>query len=122
MKNLCSWFEIPVIDYDRAKKFYETIMGLEITDQEMEGSKMGMFPFEGYTNGGSITKHEDHKPSADGTLVFLNAGDDLSEALSRVEPAGGKILTPKTKISDEFGYFAVFSDTEGNRVGFFSMQ
>ncbi len=27
MKNAINWFEIPVKNFDRAKKFYETILG-----------------------------------------------------------------------------------------------
>ena len=122
MKSLCAWFEIPVADYDRAKKFYEAVLQLPITDSDFGDVKMGMFPFEGYANSGSITLHEGHEPSTHGTMVYLNVGEDLSNALSRVEPAGGKILTPKTKITDEYGFYAVFGDTEGNRVAFHSTK
>jgi hypothetical protein len=55
-------------------------------------------------------------------VVYLNAGEDVNESLERVEPAGGKIVVPKTKITDEYGYFALFQDTEGNLVGLHSMK
>ncbi len=76
---------------------------------------------EGYANGGALVKHADYRPSATGTVVYLNAGADLALPLGRVETSGGKVITPKTKISDEAGYYALFLDTEGNRVGLHSM-
>jgi predicted enzyme related to lactoylglutathione lyase len=33
---------------------------------------------------------------------------------------GGRALVRKTKISDEFGYFALFLDNVGNRLGLWS--
>ncbi len=44
MKNQINWFEIPVTDYERAKKFYETIMEWTIGDGNFGDWKMGMFP------------------------------------------------------------------------------
>jgi hypothetical protein len=40
--------------------------------------------------------------------------------LDKVEPAGGKILMPKSLISEHWGYMALFEDTEGNRVALHS--
>jgi len=36
--------------------------------------------------------------------------------IDRIEKAGGKILMPKTLISQQIGYMAFFTDTEGNRM------
>jgi predicted enzyme related to lactoylglutathione lyase len=72
--------------------------------------------------GGALQQVDGYEPSAQGTIVYFYMGEDLSEALARVEPAGGKILTPKTLISEEFGYYAHFLDTEGNRVGLHSQK
>ena len=44
----------------------------------------------------------------------------LREPLARVVTAGGSIVVPKTDIGEGFGYFALFIDTEGNRVGLHS--
>lgn len=58
-----------------------------------------------------------HRPSAtDGPLIYLNANPDVQNVLDRVEAAGSKIAVPKTQISPEYGYMAVFIDTEGNRI------
>ena len=44
--NPVNWFEIPVTDLSRAKSFYETVLGVEITESEMGPNKMGWFPME----------------------------------------------------------------------------
>jgi len=125
MKNAINWFEIPVNNYERAKKFYGDILGLKITDYHMpeKNMKYGMFPYDMENNGvgGAIVQMKEMKPSTDGATVYLNGGDDLNIALSKVEAAGGQVLMPKTDI-DENGFFAQFIDTEGNRVALHSMS
>ncbi len=125
MKNAINWFEIPVLDYERAKKFYNTILGLEITDFHMpdKNMKYGMFPYDMENGGvgGAIVQMEEMKPSTEGSTVYLNGGEDLNIALNKVEAAGGKIFMPKTDI-DENGFIAQFLDTEGNRVALHSMS
>jgi predicted enzyme related to lactoylglutathione lyase len=120
MKNAISWFEIPTKDIDRAQKFYESIFDLKMTPMDFQQIKMRMFPLDDPMNGvgGTLVQTEGfHVPSAtDGPLIYLNGNPDVQIILDRVEGAGGKILVPKTKISDDYGDMAVFIDTEGNRV------
>lgn len=122
MTNRISWFEIPVEGFDRAKKFYEKLLGIEIEEQEVGGALMGFLGNwqEGIT--GAIVKHEWYRPSQDGVLIYLNAGEDLNPMLTRAEVGGAQVLMPKTKISDEVGYMAVFRDPEGNRIALHSPQ
>ena len=121
-ENSLNWFEISVSDIDRAKKFYGTIFGIELPVQEMMGMKMAFFPAEDMNGkvSGALVESQMHKPSADGAKIYLNGNPDLSNALSKVEAAGGKVTMPKTKISDEIGYMAFFVDTEGNSIGLHS--
>lgn len=72
--------------------------------------------------GGAIVHGEDGEPSRVGTLVYLNGGDDLAPMLARVVKVGGSVVVPKTEIGNDFGFFAHFTDTEGNRVGLHSMK
>jgi len=69
-----------------------------------------------------LAKGGDYKPTTDGAVVYLNAGKDLQPMLDRVKQNGGQLLVPKTMISPEMGYFALFIDTEGNKLGLHSMQ
>ena len=60
MKNAINWFEIPVKKFDRAKKFYETIMGVEINVMPHPQMKYGMFPYDTKNGGigGAIVESE----------------------------------------------------------------
>ncbi|MBI3511929.1 MAG: VOC family protein [Bacteroidetes bacterium] len=121
--NTLNWFELPVADFDRAKKFYETIFGITFHVMDFGGFKMGLFPAEpgsGKLNG-AICHGEWYKPSKDGALIYFNCNPDLQASLDKIETAGGKILRPKTQISPDYGYMAMFMDTEGNRVALHSM-
>jgi predicted enzyme related to lactoylglutathione lyase len=117
-----NWFEIPAIDFDRAVKFYSTIYEKELPITHMNGSDMAFFSNEPLEVSGVIIKGEGAEPSAKGVLLYLNGGDDLNVPLSKVEEAGGTIILPKTKISDDVGYYALFIDTEGNRLALHSMH
>jgi uncharacterized protein len=123
MKNAINWFEIPVKDFSRAKKFYETILDSPINEMPNPSPKYGMLPFDMQNGGvgGGIVEGEGYEPSAKGSLIYLNGGEDLNVPLSRVEKAGGKILMQKTSIGEN-GFIAQFTDTEGNKVALHSMK
>lgn len=124
MKNAISWFEIPAKKLSRAKKFYEAILEMEMIDMELDADlKMTMFPVEEGGVGGALCEHKKfYTPSTDGALVYISANPDLQPVLDRVALNGGKVLQPKTKITEDYGYMAVIQDTEGNRVAFHSEQ
>jgi predicted enzyme related to lactoylglutathione lyase len=121
-ENSLNWFEISVSDIKRAKKFYETVFGIEMQEQEMMGMKMAFFPYKDMNAkvSGALVQSDMHKPSTDGAKIYLNANPDLANALSKIEAAGGKVVMPKTRISDDVGCMAFFIDTEGNNVGLHS--
>ena len=121
MDNAISWFEIPATDIDRAKRFYETVFEIQMQVIDFQGFKMCMFPLDDPMKGigGAVVKTADsfYKPSAtDGPLIYLNGNPDVQIFLDRIEKAGGKILVPKTVISEDYGDMAVFLDSEGNRI------
>lgn len=117
MNPLIAMFEIPATDLSRAVGFYEGILGIHIEKMVMPGMEMGIFPYEGQPVTGVIVKGEGYEPSASGVTIYLNAGDDLQLVLDKVKAHGGQIIVPKTAHADESGYFALFVDTEGNRLG-----
>ena len=121
MSNALNWFEIPASDINRAAKFYGTVLGaeLEIGEEMMPGYFMVMLPSEDGV-GGALIQGEGYAPSTEGTVVYLNGGEDLALPLGRVEAAGGQVLVPKTDIGEN-GFFAYILDSEGNKVGFHSM-
>lgn len=123
MNHAINWFEIPVTDFTRAKKFYETILNADMQLMEAMGMKSAFFPadFKSGAIGGCIIKGDGYEPSTKGSRVYLNGGDDLNTILSRVEKAGGKVTLPKSAIGAN-GCLAHFEDTEGNRVALHSMK
>ncbi len=122
MQNLINWFEIPATDFNRAVSYYKAILGLEIKEVEMFGTKMGLFPTDGTNVSGAIVQGEDYNPSTDGVVAYLNAGNDLQTVLDKVENNNGKVIVPKTQISPEMGYFGMFIDTEGNKMAVHSLH
>jgi uncharacterized protein len=125
--NILTWFEIPVLDTQRAKKFYETILNIEMVIRADGDDEAVFFPYDPNiiqaTSGrvtGVLSKSNRNSPSGNGTLVYINASPDIQDVLDRVKQAGGKIVMPKTKMIA--GFIAVIIDSEGNKVGLHAEQ
>ena len=116
--NTVVWTEIPVIDLARAKAFYAAVLAAELTDQEMGPNMTAVLPM---TSQGSASGHlYVGKPAAPGTgpTVHLAVGDALEDALARVVPAGGQVVSPVIEIPA--GRFAYCLDPDGNSFGLFT--
>lgn len=120
MQQLVNWFEIPVVDFERAKAFYTAITELPIETINAMGMTLGMFMPSDEPAGGAIVKSDFHKPSTDGTVVYLNGNPDLNTMLNKVVAAGGIIVMHKTQIAADMGFMAFFIDSEGNKVALHS--
>jgi uncharacterized protein len=120
MKNLISIVEIPTIEFPRAVTFYQTILNISIEEINMDGVLMGLFPGDGETISVALINSNQYKTSMDGAVVYFNAGDDLQIVLDKIKANGGKIIVPKTDIGSGMGFYAMFKDTEGNKLGLHS--
>ena len=120
MESYLSIFEIPATDMSRAVQFYQAILDVDIEQIEMPDMEIGVLPYEGQMVTGVIMKGEGCNPSADGVTIYLNGGDNLQVILDRVQASNGKIMIPKTPHADEIGFFAIFLDSEGNKIGLHS--
>ncbi|WP_299429979.1 VOC family protein [uncultured Maribacter sp.] len=120
MKSFISIFEIPATEITRAINFYKAILDINIEKMEFPEMQMGIFPYEGQVVTGVIMKAEGYTPSANGVTIYLNGGNNLQIILDKVEKNGGKILVPKSLHADESGYYAIFLDSEGNKIGLHS--
>jgi len=120
MESYISIFEIPATEISRAVDFYQAVLDIKIEKMDMPEMQMGILPYEGQMVTGVIIKAEGYKPSSDGVTIYLNGGDNLQVILDKVEKNGGKVLVPKTLHADESGYFAIFLDSEGNKMGLHS--
>lgn len=116
--NPVGWFEIPVVDIDRAAKFYAAALGYETARQDLFGQKFGFFPMGDCSQpgtSGALISNPNVKPSVSGTTVYFRF-PALDPVIASVEKAGGKIMIPRMSIG-EFGFMAQFEDSEGNRIG-----
>jgi predicted enzyme related to lactoylglutathione lyase len=116
MKKLVAWVEIPAVDFKRAVKFYNTILEMELQEIDCGVEKMACFP----SGEGAISFAPGFNPSKDGVLVSLHTGNDLDNTMNKIVKNGGTIIQPKTKIQAENrGYFSIFIDCEGNKIGLY---
>lgn len=119
MANLLVWCDIPVLDLDRAIRFYSAVLGSPVRKEEFPGMAIGVFPHEGADVSGCLHKSDADRPADHGPLVYLNCKGRLDDAIAAIVPNGGKIVTPKHQIGP-YGYRAIVLDSEGNRVALHS--
>lgn len=115
--NPALYFEIPVVDMQRAMVFYEKVFGFDFYSEEIHGNQMAMLPLavEGAGISGALALGEIYQPSLQGTLIYLGT-EHIDETLIRAHSAGAKVLYPKTRAGD-YSYVAEIQDSEGHRVG-----
>ena len=121
--NAAAWFEIPVLDMERAQAFYEALLAAPMRREAMGPQTLAVFAYDEAGVGGCLLAGpEVPAPSANGALVYLNASPSLDAVLARVAAAGGRITTPKVQMPGDMGVFAHVVDTEGNRVGLHALS
>lgn len=119
MQNQFVWVDIPVVDLDRAIKFYSAVLGAEVTKSLFPGYRFGLLPHAKTNVSGCLYQAEDNRPSQTGPLVYLNANGRLDSAISAVRENGGKVIQQKHQIG-EHGYRAIILDSEGNKIALHS--
>ncbi len=115
-KNPVAYFEIPVLDMERAVRFYANVFDADFTREKIDGNEMALFPLDKVGSGvsGALAKGEIYKPSTTGTLVYFHC-NDIDATLGKAQERGGKILYPKTSVGAN-GFVAELQDSEGNRI------
>lgn len=118
------WIEIPVTDLTRALHFYQTLFGLPPASINTDEQRKTATPFHGGEGRPGITLNQtkNFEPGDKGPLLYFDAGKNLSEYLSRVEPAGGSVITAKTDMGNGGGFYAMLKDTEGNVIALYSPE
>lgn len=116
--NAVNWFEIPVMDLERATRFYNRVLETQLRPELFEERPMAIFRSSEAGVGGALVQAPGEVPSKEGTLIYLNTQSEaaLASALERVSQAGGSVMMGKTSIGPQ-GFIAVIEDTEHNRVG-----
>jgi predicted enzyme related to lactoylglutathione lyase len=122
MANQVVWFDIPVHNLDRAVRFYSAILGTQVCKKEFPGATVGLLSAkEGEVNGClvPVDADDENQPSHRGPLLYLNCAGRLDEAIAATLSNGGRILLDKHTIG-AWGFRAIISDTEGNRLALHS--
>ena len=122
MDNIIVWADIPVVDLDRASRFYSHVLGMPVGPMPgVEGVALpGSPPEEGAPMPDAPLVAFDlyvGTPSMDGSTVYLSAGGDFPGFMARVREAGGEVLQEPQDMGPMIGTLAFFKDTEGNRIG-----
>jgi predicted enzyme related to lactoylglutathione lyase len=115
MANQIVWCDIPVLDLDRAVKFYSAVLGQPVKEQDFPGMTIGLLPHNDGEVGGCLFTSAEEQPNEKGIMIYLNANGRLDDAIAAVTANGGKIVQPKHSIGP-FGFRAVIIGSEGNRV------
>ena len=115
LKDFATWFEIPVWDITRAANFYNTIYNMEMEHSSNGDFHMAYFPADTGV-GGALVMGPGCVPNDTGVLIYLNASNDMDNILARIDLSGGRVIMGKTPISETAGSFALFLDSEGNRL------
>ncbi len=118
-RNPVNWFEIYVQDMERAGKFYETVLGVELQPMETD------LPMHGFPGGpdahgctGALVYFEGMPSGGNSVMVYFSCEDCDVEG-ARVEDAGGHVVREKMSIG-QYGFILLASDTEGNMFGLHS--
>ncbi|HEY0511248.1 MAG TPA: VOC family protein [Thermoanaerobaculia bacterium] len=122
MNNPVNWFEIYVQNMERAKAFYEAVLGVQLSKLDSSDIEMWAFPMrqDGSGASGSLVRMPGFPSGGNSVLVYFGCADCAAEA-AKAARAGGRIQKEKMSIG-QYGHIALVIDTEGNMIGLHSMQ
>jgi predicted enzyme related to lactoylglutathione lyase len=107
--------EIPAKDLTTAAKFYA-----EMFDWKTQHDpKLNYTMFENSGVGGGFNPVSEEMQIGPGDILLHVATDDIEAHLAKAEKLGGKTLVPKTEIPG-IGWFGIFTDPTGNRIGLYT--
>lgn len=121
MRNAIRWVEIPAVNIERAAAFYSKLYDTPLSVIDAGSRKLVLLPYEQDGVGASLNQSDNFPPNDSGPLAYLDAGDDLTPMLNRVEAAGGQIISPKQDLGGT-GFYALIRDTEGNGIALMSSK
>ena len=114
--NPVVYFEIPVLDLDRACDFYSKVFDTTLTQDVVDGYQMAFFESSDVSFGasGALVVGDVYRPSHQGCFLYFGV-ESIDETVARALEHGGSVLYPK-KSNGDLGFVAEIEDTEGNRI------
>src|SRR5450631_4434082 len=98
MTDVLCWTDIPVLELDRAVKFYSMVLGQPVTLESGQGFEYALLPHSDCGVSGCLYQSAGEHPSLSGPLVYFSVEGRLDASLNAVTPYGGKILEAKHPI------------------------
>jgi predicted enzyme related to lactoylglutathione lyase len=114
--NPVVYFEIPVLDLERACDFYSNVFETTLTKDIVDGYQMAFFESSGDSFGatGALVVGDVYVPSHQGCFLYFGV-ESIDEMVARALEHGGSVLYLK-KSNGDLGFVAEIQDTEGNRI------
>lgn len=120
--NLIAHVEIPVLDLERAIRFYSAVFGVTFGEIVMiHEARMAFFPFHEGKDGasGALAEGDAYRPTRSGAIVYFSVAE-MDPVIASAIARGSEILFPKTPLGKN-GFVAEISDSEGNRIALQSL-
>jgi predicted enzyme related to lactoylglutathione lyase len=120
--NPVSFFEIPVLDMDRALGFYAVVFGLSCERLRVPGKDMALLPHADGTPGisGALVQGRRYVPGGSGARIFMNVAN-IESVLFKAAHAGGAVLRAESTVGG-YGDTAEIADSEGNRIALYAAR
>ncbi len=117
MANSICHTEFVSHNMEQSQKFFAEIFGWTFTPM---GEEYALWSAgEGEPSGALRLEKPGEAELAASTIVYIEV-EDIEATLKSIETGGGKTVCPKTLISEEHGYFALFTDPSGGSIGLWS--
>ncbi len=110
--------EIPAPDLKKAADFYSKVFGWEVFIEP--DNNYAMFKFS-ENAGGGLDANAKPAPEGSGPGLVINV-EDIPSKLGEIAKAGGKVVQEKTEIPGGYGFYARFTDPNGNYMQVHSRQ
>jgi predicted enzyme related to lactoylglutathione lyase len=117
--NRAVWFDIHVIDLERAASFYRAVLCIQMHREQFQGSAFYVLEHASGNGGCLVVSPSD--VGASGVLLYLNVDGRIRDAVRQAEQNGGRIIEPIHSIGPH-GFRAIALDCEGNRFALHSQH
>lgn len=116
MSNTFCHMELHSSNTDGSKEFYSKLFGWGMQDMPMGDQTYTMFKTTDKDDEihGGITKSQ--CPDGTSSWVSYVLVDDVDKALKKAKSLGAEVVVPKTEVP-QMGWFAIFTDPAGARMG-----
>jgi catechol 2,3-dioxygenase-like lactoylglutathione lyase family enzyme len=117
MPNRIVWCDIPVIDLDRAIRFYSAVLGAPVAKQEFSGMSLGLFPdADSAVSGCLFVAGADTQPSTKGPLVYLNCSGGWTKPSPKLSKTPERYFSPSIRLGHmDFGLSFSIAKAIGSR-------